>query len=344
MSEKVLSIIIPTYNMENYISKCLDSLLIPSVDLIEVLVINDGSKDKTSEIAHKYAEKYPQSIRIIDKENGNYGSCINRGLKEATGKYVKVLDADDSFDTDNLEKFIQFLRKRNEELVFSNYTKCNNNRIYTEKTYSIEPLKTVQFKEIIEKEAKMTMHSVAYLRSIFKKFKYEQTEGISYTDWEWVFLPLAYVYSACYFNKNIYNYLIGREGQTVTFETMQKNVDQLITVATSLLLTYKNLPDTIPEPNKNYLKGALKILLKFIYDILLLHYRKGNDKIMNEFDSIVIALNGILYEELNMEKTRYGVYYIKLWRKRKHLPVYFQLLNKSYYQLSNLKSKIFKRN
>ena len=94
--EKVLSIIIPTYNMENYLHKCLDSLLVEDKNLrdaLEVLVIIDGSKDRSSEIGHEYEEKYPGVFRVIDKENGNYGSCINRGLKEATGKYVKILDA-----------------------------------------------------------------------------------------------------------------------------------------------------------------------------------------------------------------------------------------------------------
>ena len=99
---KLLSIIIPTYNMEKYLHKCLDSLVVSDENMVrlEVLVINDGSKDTSSQIAHEYEDKYSKTIRVVDKDNGNYGSCINRGLKEATGKYVKVLDADDYLDTD----------------------------------------------------------------------------------------------------------------------------------------------------------------------------------------------------------------------------------------------------
>ena len=78
--EKLISIIIPTYNMEAYILKALESLVIPrNLDALDVLVINDGSKDRSSELAHSFADKYPQSFRVIDKENGNYGSCINEG-------------------------------------------------------------------------------------------------------------------------------------------------------------------------------------------------------------------------------------------------------------------------
>lgn len=103
--EKQISIIIPTYNMEKYIGQCLDSLLIPEFDEVEILVVNDGYKDRSSEIAHSYANRYPDSIRVIDKSNGNYGSCINAALPVATGRYVKILDADDSFDTAEISKF-----------------------------------------------------------------------------------------------------------------------------------------------------------------------------------------------------------------------------------------------
>ena len=106
---KLLTIVIPTYNMEAYLNRCLDSLLVSDeqMQLLEVLVINDGSKDNSSAIAHEYEAKYPNTFRVIDKENGNYGSCVNRGLKEASGKYIKVLDADDWFDTTEFEKYLK---------------------------------------------------------------------------------------------------------------------------------------------------------------------------------------------------------------------------------------------
>ena len=116
---KILSIIIPTYNMEKYLRKCLDSLIVSNenMELLEVLVVNDGSKDTSLQIAQEYDIKYPQTFRVIDKENGNYGSCVNRGLKEAVGKYVKVLDADDYFDTFEFEKAIDFLKQNDYDLV-----------------------------------------------------------------------------------------------------------------------------------------------------------------------------------------------------------------------------------
>ena len=109
--KKILTVVIPTYNMQDYLRRCLDSLIIPEEQMkqLEVLVVNDGSKDSSSAIAHEYQDKYPNTFRVIDKENGNYGSCVNRGLKEATGKYFRILDADDWFDNVELKKFVQSL-------------------------------------------------------------------------------------------------------------------------------------------------------------------------------------------------------------------------------------------
>ena len=126
--DKILTIVIPTYNMEKYLDKCLTSLIVGDFELmrrLEVLVVIDGAKDRSSEIAHSYENKYPDTFRVIDKENGNYGSCINRGLKEATGKYIKVLDADDSYNSSAFQRYLNALKTLDVDLVINNYTIVN---------------------------------------------------------------------------------------------------------------------------------------------------------------------------------------------------------------------------
>lgn len=111
--EKLLTIVIPVYKVERYIRKCQDSLIV-SDDLmgqLEVLVINDGTPDRSAEIAKEFEKKYPSVFRVIDKENGNYGSCINRGLKEARGKYIRICDGDDSYDSVALCKLLKILER-----------------------------------------------------------------------------------------------------------------------------------------------------------------------------------------------------------------------------------------
>ena len=106
---KVLSIVIPVYKVEKFIRQCLDSVIVSPEEMeqIEVIVVNDGTPDNSSVIAHEYAEKYPNSIKVIDKENGGHGSAWNVGLKLATGKYLRFLDSDDWLS--NLSEFISIL-------------------------------------------------------------------------------------------------------------------------------------------------------------------------------------------------------------------------------------------
>lgn len=122
--DKVLSIIIPTYNMSEFLGRCLDSLTpIKNIDRLDVIIVNDGSVDNSLEIANRYVTSFPESFRVIDKSNGNYGSCINAGLEQATGKYVKVLDADDFYDTPSLESFIATMADIDADLIVTDFVR-----------------------------------------------------------------------------------------------------------------------------------------------------------------------------------------------------------------------------
>ena len=165
--------------MESYLGKCLDSLIVDDFDKIEVLVINDGSKDNTLKIATNYEVRYPNSIRVIDKPNGNYGSCINVALPLTTGKYIKILDADDSFDTANLQKLILKLKTIDVDLVLTRFaTIDSNNRISPIAPYNL-PFDVIQTRNNGDFFGiSPHMHAVTYNRKVFERFHYVQTEGI----------------------------------------------------------------------------------------------------------------------------------------------------------------------
>ena len=91
---KLLSITVPCYNSEQYMRKCIDSLL-PGGEDVEIIIVDDGSHDKTAQIADEYAKEYPSIVKVIHKENGGHGSGVNAGLENATGLYFKVVDSDD---------------------------------------------------------------------------------------------------------------------------------------------------------------------------------------------------------------------------------------------------------
>ena len=105
---KILTITIPSYNVEPYMNEVLPTFLDPAVmDKIEILIVNDGSKDGTAALGKEYEAKYPGVITLVDKENGGHGSTINKGIELATGKYFKVVDGDDWVDTAAFIKFVK---------------------------------------------------------------------------------------------------------------------------------------------------------------------------------------------------------------------------------------------
>ena len=120
--KKVLSVIIPVYNMEKYIRQCLESLMIKEVlDKIEILVVLDGSTDRSEEIAMEYAKAHPYSVRVISKPNGGHGSAINTGMDNAVGEYVKVLDSDDWVNEKGFVTLVENLEKAEADIVWTNF-------------------------------------------------------------------------------------------------------------------------------------------------------------------------------------------------------------------------------
>lgn len=264
---KILSIIIPTYNMEKYLRRCLDSLIIDEEGMkkIEVLVINDGSKDSSSSIAHEYQDRYPNTYRVIDKENGNYGSCINRGLKEATGKYVKVLDADDYFDNKNFETLIHLIPFENLDMIITSYNIVNEDGNVTKNiTFNLPDNKLLLFRKYSNKIKRMQMHAVMYKTDNLKKIKYTQSEGISYTDQEWMFLPMTTVQKMVYYNIDIYQYLIGREGQTMNSKQLIRNISHTEKGIFKMISIYKERKYN--SMYINYLESRILNRLVYIYD------------------------------------------------------------------------------
>lgn len=252
--------------MEKYIGRCLDSLLISEIDQVEVLVVNDGSKDRSSEIAHNYAERYPDSIRVIDKPNGNYGSCINAALPQATGRYVKILDADDTFDAQAFSKLVKELRYIDADVIITPFIQIDNEGNVT-KVYEIpsnlKERTNLNFHNVahfIQYEGQM--HSLTYNVDFLKKLHYIQTEGISYTDLQWSFLPLGM--GKTFFllpNLYVYKYLVGRAGQTVGLE--RKKLHELFGVQKALLNTLYNYANIISVERNSFLEERLAKTIQY---------------------------------------------------------------------------------
>lgn len=301
--EKQISIIIPTYNMEKYIGRCLDSLLIPELDQVEVLVVNDGSKDRSSEIAHSYAERYPDSIKVIDKLNGNYGSCINTALPLATGRYVRILDADDTFDTAAFSKMVKELPKINSDVVITEYKEYDNdgNIKYAEPYYNTVPEYGVSINvndsDVMSGEHFIKMHRLSYKKSLLMSINYRQTEGISYTDTEWAIIPLYNSRDFTCLDISVYKYFVGREGQTVSPKRMSSSINQLVTVCFRLIDYYNGISED--HPLKESLFKMMYYRLEFLCSVALKYWNESICEIFKNFDLQLKNKNDDLYRAIN---------------------------------------------
>ena len=230
---KLLTLVIPSYNSERYLTNCLDSLLIGLDDVLEVIVVNDGSTDNTSKIAHEYADKY-DFIKVIDKENGGHGSGINAGLDVATGLFFKILDSDDGMDKEGLTNLIEIMKKHIKEnnvpdLYLADYY-CvpddGSERVITSVKSRVKELNTVHkydgFKKI--KESNYFMTHMLYIKlECLKKNNVRLLEKCFYEDTQYTLYAFMICDTFCYVDKPIYLYTVGRAGQSVSLEKVANN-------------------------------------------------------------------------------------------------------------------------
>lgn len=324
---KVLSIIVPSYNMEAYLPKCLGSLIVDDKELLQkldVIVVNDGSKDRTSEIAHGFEAKYPGVFRVIDKANGHYGSCINAALPLIVGVFVKVLDADDWLDTAALKSFLRILMASEQTDEKVDLFLTDFNYIYSEtnttQRFTIElPTYIVLKVEDCNLRFYIHMHSVTYRADILSKMNYKQTEGICYTDNEWTFYPMSAVRCLRYEPIALYQYLIGRVGQSVAPGEFDRNAEMFSKIYSQMVERWNSFPSDMPDSLREFLVNRViniyycDIFLKGIWEIHTLE----SDAKLKLIDQWLLTKNQYLHSRLvnALKSKKMSVNWFELWRK-----------------------------
>lgn len=349
---KILTIIIPTYNMEKYLDRCLSSLLVDDerMNRFEALIINDGSKDSSSEIAHRYQERFPRTFHVIDKTNGHYGSCINTGLKEAAGTFVRILDADDCFDTIVFSRYLDFLSRddvsEKADVILSNYIDVDNQLTpFRELRYSDYSgpisLDMLTKHDILE----WFMPGLTYRTALPVNHGYRQLEGVPYTDQEWAFTPAAYAKTLYRFDASLYLYVHGREGQSVDDAVHAKNIHVETQVIERLISTYHEIDDQIVTTSKPFLRTRLFMLCSNIYQLYLLTFTrfKPSYSPLYSFDRFLKEHDPALYAETSNYTTRIaGIPFqpVKDWRGGNK----FRLsLQQTIYRIADWKNHLFSK-
>ena len=346
---KTLSLIVPSYNMEAYLPICLESLIIDdSVQFskLEVIVVNDGSRDKTSTIAHDFALRYPDVFKVIDKPNGNYGSCINAALPKTTGRFVKILDADDSFDRGRFLELMRFLDDADEsiDVVITPFVQVDQfGAIVKEIRYECPINQMFGREEFNKKLCWVYMHSVAYRTGLLRKIAYMQTEGISYTDTEWVFRPIAAAKKFIYVDFLVYRYLVGREGQTVSKEATVRSFGSYMKLLEAMSFKYAEMAHSGEDWNYVSLSTSMRRIALLIYTIEILDLNLGD--VVREFDKTDLLIRSNcpdLYQgfEESMLSRTFHWRYIRFMRTHRRYRLLYVAMLRFYSVLTRIRGRL----
>ena len=281
---KYISFAIPCYNSEAYMANAVESILKGGED-VEIIIVNDGSKDRTSEIAHEFEAKYPTIIKAVDKENGGHGDAVNMGLEHATGKYFKVVDSDDWVNEEALCKILEVLKKfeaDNEEIdmLLSNY-------VYEKE--GMERKKVIEYRNVLPQDTifgwndikrfhlgqYILMHSVIYRTEFLKLIQLRLPKHTFYVDNIYVYYPLPFVRKVYYLDVDFYRYYIGREDQSVNEKVMISRLDQQIFVTKTMIDMYQ-LKNVKCKKLRNYMLNYLAIMMT-VSSILCIRSKKAEN-------------------------------------------------------------------
>lgn len=340
--------------MEKYLDRCLSSLVQDEdrMRLFEVLVINDGSKDGTSGIGHRFEEKYPETFRIIDKENGHYGSCINRGLAIAKGIFVKVLDADDTFDPAVFSEFLRFLSdkdvQRDADVILSDYIQVDDDLVLLSRHLYSDYSNPVKIRDLTKEDRKRWfIHGLTYRTQYLRDIHHKQTEGIAYTDIEWCFYPIVRIRNLYRFEGALYRYTKLREDQSVNPAVQGKNIRMQVGVVKKMIQDYPAVSNDCPdEGNRSFLHDFISLQVSHIYQLILLtlhRHIQSPEELLRDFDSYLQQHAPGLYQEIEDYSTRVaGVHFepVKDWRGHKVLKT---KLMQTLYSLADFKARMSRK-
>ena len=320
-----VSVIVPVYNVEKYIDKCLNSLVKQSLKEIEIIVVNDGTKDNSQKIIDKYVKKYPDKIKSYIKENGGQGSARNYGLEKANGEYIGYVDSDDFVEKDMYKKLYNKAKENNYDIVVcGNYNVSEdyqNKNIDTFINNYNTDLENIFF-------GKMAVWNKIYKRDILIKNKLEFKEKVWYEDLAFTLKAIMNSNSFAFIDEPLYDYLI-REGSTMNNSNVQRNLE--------ILDAFNDILSYIQHNKKEEYFSKIEFLaIDHIYISAIVRVLKAeaDDKVKRE------TINKLIdYMNKKFPNYKNNKYINTLSKNRK---IIYKLINIKMYGLINLIFKVKK--
>ena len=283
--EKLLTVAVPAYNATWCLDKCLSSFITdPILEELEVIIINDGSTDNTREVAMIYIEKYPSVFKLLDKENGGHGSAINEAIKQAKGKYFKVVDADDWIVTENLNSLLDVLSETEADAVLNHFQKVDMtsgrrevfqirdislNKVYSLDEFTAHPGKIYHC---------VSFHGLTYRTKIYRESDTVLTEGIYYEDQEYATLPFLKVKTILPLDMYFYEYLVGNINQSISDSNQVARLWQIEHVVSRLFRLYHENPEVSAGARRYFAHRAMEVLFSYYMVVLVKNPDKPNGR------------------------------------------------------------------
>ena len=328
INSKILTISVAAYNVEKYIKKTLDSLIDDEIlNKIEVIVVDDGSTDNTLSIIKDYESKFPNTFKVIHKANAGYGSTVNHSIKNANGKYFKLLDGDDWYDTNGLKRLVDELEKTNVDIVFNSFCKSikgktilgiDFNSKYFGREFGIDEL---------DIDEGIPMHAVTYKTSVLNESGLILKENRLYTDNYYVSIPLVKVENVKFLSFPVYYYRLGLSGQTMNRSVNIKHINDLKEISLDLVDFFAGI-DKNCKGYKYLCTRIAATCTDYFAALLTLPISKKSKKCIKDFDDTIKYKSLILYERMDSLNRRASKTLSLLRKTNYHLYWLFAMLRK----------------
>ena len=310
-----ISVIVPFYNVEGYIEKCLETLVNQTFQDIEIILVNDGSKDRSEEIAKKFANRYENKIVYLEKENGGLSSARNFGLAHARGEYVAFVDSDDYIEKNMYEKMYNLIIKERSDMVecdfyweYPNKKKIDTGKLYNNKNQMLENVRVVAWNKLIKKE-------------IIDKHGIEFPNGYQYEDVEFTYKLIPYLEKVSFLKEPMVHYI--QRTKSISNSQNEKTM-QIFDVLEHVINYYKE-----NGLYKNYEKELEYIYVRYAFCSSLKRIMKIEDEELK--DKLIKKTWDIVNEKFPNWKGN------EVLKKNKTLKnIYLRTLNKNTYNLYTL--------
>ena len=247
---KLISVIIPIYNTQKYLKKCIDSVESQSYNNIEIILVNDGSTDSSEKIIQQYLQRY-ENIKYYKKENGGLSDARNYGIPHATGEYIAFLDSDDYVELDTYEKMYNKAKEDDSDFVecdfiweYPDRKKVDTGKIYNSKKEMLTYARVVAWNKLIK-------------RSLIEEHKMEFPKGLRYEDVEFFYKMVPYYNKVSFVKEPLIHYI---QRSSSISNTQNERTKEIFTIMDNVIKYYK----------ENNLYEEYKTELEYTYARLLL--------------------------------------------------------------------------